>query len=354
MRTAKYHDYALVKVFAFILLVVLGVSIYFIFVKPSQEHRADDNAWVTVEPTCHSDGYRYKICDDCGEMFDKETLHAIDHQNFKTEKENEKNHIKTAGGSYEYSEEKVVYCKDCGEEISRDKVLLGESTHDVVTIKEDIVAATCEEDGHYVLVTRCNSCDVEISRENKVVEALGHEYEWEVIYNSTNDSYSLHGVCDKDGSEISVTDRNSENFKVTKDETVASCCPIIYIVSCTYKGEHIEVEYDTTDHPHNNHTVEFYPDKDSIYNPQPVYIILPDPEVDPVYGEYYNIDEISGIDPYYVGNSVWNEHGFSFGVFKCYACEEFECSGCSDDGYRFVVRIYSAKYDTRLDENTES
>ncbi len=346
MRTAKYHDYALVKIFAFVLLVILGVSIYLIFVKPSQEHRADADAWVTVEPTCHSDGYRYKICVECGEMFDKETLYATDHQSFKTEKENEKNHTLTEGGSYD----KVVYCKDCGEEISREKVLLGGSTHNIRTFEEDIVEATCEEDGHYVLVTRCDSCDAEISRENKVVDALGHKYTWKVIYNAKDGSYSLHGVCDIDGTETSVTDKNSDNFEVIKDEAVASCCPIIYIVSCTYKGEYIEVEYDTTDHPHSNHTVEFYPDKDSIYDPQPIYIVLPDPEIDPVYGEYYNIDEISGIDPYYVGNSVWNEHGFSFGVFKCYACEEFECSGCSDDGYRFVVRIYSAKYDTRLND----
>ena len=353
MRTAKYYDYVVLKiVVSFIVLVILGLSVYFIFVKPNQvqDHVAGDNAWVTVEPTCHSDGYRYKVCEECGEMFDRETLAATDHKSFKTVKENEKKHTETEGGSYE----SVVYCKDCGEEISRETVLVDNAhTIEIVKTQENVVEPTCDKDGSYVAVVTCLGCNKEISRETVTVKATGHEYEWTVVYDKDKDSFSLNGVCGIDGSETSVTGKNSDNFVVTKDETVASCCLIRYIVSCTYNGEEIELIYISSTHE-DNHTIEYYEDQDSIYDPQPTYIVLPDPKVDPVYGEYYDIDEIPGIKPYNVGNSVWDENGFSYGVFKCHACEEFECTGCCDSGYRFVVRIYSAKYDTRLEENLDN
>ena len=139
-------------------------------------------------------------------------------------------------------------------------------------------------------------------------------------------------------------------FKVTIPNFLLETSTPIRVFVCTYEGEEIEVVYNTGEHPHDNHTIEYYEDQDSIYHPTPTYIILPDPKVDPVYGEYYDIDEIPGIKPYDVGNSVWDENGFSLGIFKCYECERFECKGCEDHGYRFIVRIYSAKYDTRLND----
>lgn len=364
MRTAKYHDYAVLKIFAFILLVILGLSIYFIFVKPSMDHKAGADAWVTVDPTCDADGYRYKVCEDCGEMFDRETIPPTGHQDFVTKKENEKYHTETVGGSYE----KVVYCKDCGEEISRETVWVGGAhTPEVVETFENNVDPTCDDEGGYIRVLTCAVCKEVFLRETVVVDALGHEYEWTVVYDAETNSYSLHGVCGIDGSETSVTETNSEDFEVAKDETVASCCLTRYIVSCTYEGEELVVEYDVP--THNRHTVEYYYDQDNVYKPVPTYIVLPAPKVDPVYGEYYDIDEVPGIKPYNTGNSVWDENGFSYGVYKCYACENYQCpdcvneteghehngcTACADSGYRFIVRIYSAKYDTRLEDNNSN
>ena len=39
--------------------------------------------------------------------------------------------------------------------------------------------ATCTENGHYDSVVYCYVCNEELSREEKIIEALGHEYgEW--------------------------------------------------------------------------------------------------------------------------------------------------------------------------------
>ena len=349
MRTAKYNDYKLLSVAMLILLVIVGLAIYFAFsMLPSHDHVAD--SWVTVDPTCETAGSRYKVCTKCGEKFDNEELPATGH-NMVTKKENEKDHTETEGGSFE----QVVYCEDCGTVDRRETVWVGQQhTPEVFETRENVVEATCEKSGSYVLVKTCAACGVVISSETIVEEATGHDYEWEVAYDNATKTYSLNAVCGKDGSEISIHQNDPNvDFSVVGDETVASCCLIRYIVSCTYNGERIQEYYDCI--PHENHVIEYYEDKDSLYNPQPVYVTLPDPYLDPIYGYYYNIDETPYITPYNVGNSVWNEYGFSYGAFKCHACEEHGCTACVENGHYIIVKIYSAKYDTRLnnDEKTE-
>ena len=53
--------------------------------------------------------------------------------------------------------------------------------------KENIIEATCTEEGSYDLVTYCLDDNVEISRESITLEALGHEYsDWQTIKESTD------------------------------------------------------------------------------------------------------------------------------------------------------------------------
>ena len=48
-------------------------------------------------------------------------------------------------------------------------------------MEENLVEATCLEKGHYDSVVYCSVCNKELSREEKTIEALGHEYgEWTV------------------------------------------------------------------------------------------------------------------------------------------------------------------------------
>lgn len=251
MRTAKYHDYTLLRIVLFIILVILGLFIYNKFVKAPCEHTAASDAWVTVDATCTEDGYRYKTCTECGEQFDNQTIASTGHKPLEAVRENEKPHTKTEGGSYEL----VINCSECGEQISRDLVWVdGAHTPEIVETKENVKEATCTEQGSYDLVESCKGCGVEISRETRsvdpehnfnvtetrvnevaptcteqgnhelvytcdgcgqelsretvVTEPIGHDYgDFELVFDYQNDRVILNVVCNNDGSTSVITHR---------------------------------------------------------------------------------------------------------------------------------------------------
>ena len=77
----------------------------------------------------------------------------------------------TAAGSYD----SVVYCSECGEELSREIVTVPALGHDPkAAVVENNVEPTCTEAGSYDSVVYCQRCNEEISRETVTVPALGH------------------------------------------------------------------------------------------------------------------------------------------------------------------------------------
>ena len=70
-----------------------------------------------------------------------------------------------------------TYCDDCGELIAEGEYIpaLGHTAAEAV--KENEVAPTCTEAGSYDSVVYCTECGVELSRETVVVPATGHSYE---------------------------------------------------------------------------------------------------------------------------------------------------------------------------------
>ena len=345
MRTARYHDYVLLKVIMFIALVVLGLFLYKTFVEHA-DHVADDAAWEFVKPTCTADGYRYKVCEECGEMFDKRTIPATGHTPGEATTENEKEHTFTEGGSYET----VVNCTKCDVELSRETVWI-DSYHEV-EIEETIeneVAATCTTEGSYELVKTCKGCKLEMSRELITVAATGHEYgEWDVVYSEDTDTFAITGVCDKDGHRINLTENNESSFEVTIDKSVAPCCLVRYIVTCTYQGEFITkiIEFE----PEVNHRVEYCKDHDAYINNIPSYAVLPDPSYDPETGKYYYDISTPGIEPVEAGAySDWDDYGFCLGKYVCYDCREIGCTECAES-YTYFVYVYSSEHDSRVVE----
>ena len=61
-------------------------------------------------------------------------------------------------------------CVECGETVKS-------SVDNTITKKLNVVAATCERDGSYSLVTYCLECDTILSEERVTVSALGHSYQ---------------------------------------------------------------------------------------------------------------------------------------------------------------------------------
>lgn len=344
MRTAKYHDYTVLRIVLFIVLVILGLFIYLNFIK-GPEHTAPDNSWVVItKATCDSDGLKCKVCTDCGEQFGHEVIPAKGHNALAPQKENEKAHTTTEGGSYD----KVTYCKDCGDELSREKVYInGEHKTEIVFHQENATQPDCDTPGIYELVGVCKVCDEELSRELKAVDPTGHKFGWELLYDESTKKYTLVGdcvACDKDSGHVEHTE--ADGLKIVPDSSVCSCCAVRYLG--VYDGKPLaSIDFEAT----TNHTVRYYPDLDGYLPEEPVVSELPEPKFDDRSNKYYyDISEVKGIQA--VTNAEYDKFGFSRGTFRCTTCAdpENECSYCSDANHYFIVYIYNPEYDTYLDK----
>ena len=92
-------------------------------------------------------------------------------------------------------------------------------------VQENVVSATCNEDGSYESVTYCVDDGVELSRENKVIPALGHAYgtptyEWSADHLEC----TATRICARDNSHVetetvSSTYQVAESAKCVEDGT---------------------------------------------------------------------------------------------------------------------------------------
>ncbi|MBO7197015.1 MAG: hypothetical protein J6V80_06840 [Clostridia bacterium] len=365
MRTAKYHDYAILKVVIFFLIIVIGLFAYKTFVKTPCVHTAEGNSWITEkEATCTEDGCRYKKCSECGEHFDEQKIsklgHKVDDEEIVIEEstctkqgtaykacsvckvkvgdsfklpladhtpgdivvENELEHNATQGASYE----NVVYCTDCDYEFSREKV---DVKHTVKTTFTDI-PATCTENGTKYTTYSCVECDKVINIVETTLNSLGHDFEWELTYNGEANKFLLDGDCDECGHTYDPAVDTEYTFEVEKSETdsVAPSCISgndTYIATICFNGvvkgtATLVIELD----PVHNHTI-ITESGEAID-----YMLLV--QVDDYGKTYFNISTYGIYLVYTVEdgqtikeamNAEWDENGFAYGVFKCTTCNEW-------------------------------
>ena len=77
----------------------------------------------------------------------------------------------SAEGSYD----EVVYCTECGEEISRETKTIDKLAHTPgEAVQENVVPATCTAEGSYDEVVYCTECGEELSRETKTIDMVKH------------------------------------------------------------------------------------------------------------------------------------------------------------------------------------
>ena len=108
------------------------------FFSSGAEHTHMVSTWTTVkEPTCINEGERRGLCDFCGEKV-TESIEKTDHTPGVSIRENYIEPTYDAEGSYD----EVVYCSVCGEELSRNTVILDKLTP--TTIVSDMVLITDE------------------------------------------------------------------------------------------------------------------------------------------------------------------------------------------------------------------
>ncbi len=118
------------------------------------------------EATCTEDGnIEYWICSECGRIFNDE---------------------------------------DCEVEIETEDTVSKKTGHDFIWKEENIVEATCTTDGSYDEVYYCVNCGEEKSRETIIIDALGHDWgEWVVVNEPTDTEDGLkERVCLNDSSHV--------------------------------------------------------------------------------------------------------------------------------------------------------
>ncbi len=115
---------------------------------------------VTTEPTCTETGVMTYTCSVCGDSYTEE-IAATGHT-YTSEVTTEA--TCTEAGVMTYT------CSACGDTYTEEIAATG---HTLTTAKENYVAPTVTEDGSYELVTYCSVCGEEISRETVVVPATG-------------------------------------------------------------------------------------------------------------------------------------------------------------------------------------
>lgn len=156
-------------------------------VVPAEEsHTPTDDGTVTP-PTCTAEGYTTYTCSKCGCEYKENIVAALGHTAGDTVIENNVPNTDTTDGSYD----KVVYCTVCGEELSRETVIVPASGHSYVPT---VTAPTCTKDGYTTYTCECGD-----SYETDIVPALGHSF--------TNYEDYEAASCYKDAKQIAKCDR---------------------------------------------------------------------------------------------------------------------------------------------------
>ena len=229
-----------------------------------------------VPATCTEEGTYDEVvyCSVCGEELSRtqKTEPAKGHTPAEPVKENIVPATCTTKGSYD----EVIYCSVCNEEISRTNKEIDMIPHDVSSadwssdetnhwkecgcgtkvdveahtagepVKENIIPATCTEEGSHDEVVYCTVCNREMSRVNKIDNAIGHKESEAVKENIVPATCTEEGTydevvyCSVCGEELSRTQKTEPAKGHTAAESVKEneVPP-----TCTEEGTYDEVVY---------------------------------------------------------------------------------------------------------------
>ena len=224
-------------------------SVTYIFKQPHVHTPGEAVVENEVPATCTTDGSYDEVvyCTECGEELSRETktTDKLDHTAGEVVIENEVPATCTAGGSYD----EVIYCTVCNEELSRETKTIDKLDHTAgEPIIENAEPATCTAGGSYDEVIYCTVCNEELSRETKTTEKLGHTPGDVVIENevaatcTAGGSYDEVIYCTVCNEELSRETKTTEKLGHTPGEVVIEN---EVAATCTTDGSYDEVIYCT-------------------------------------------------------------------------------------------------------------
>lgn len=387
MRSTKYHDYRVLKIALFIILVILGLFIYIKCTRALHEHTAtqwttiteatctedgleakictdpecegarfderiipatghtESNKWTTVKnATCTEQGVETKLCKDCGLVLDTRYTDILEH-NTAVRYENVDPATCTENGSRDV----VTYCKDCGHVTGSDIETLPATGHSYIAGSEtyDVsVAPTHTQGGVELIFKDCSNCgETILQTEVNELDPLGHSYTWEIKGSEAGEfTIEITCDCDEDGNYFLYDETNG--LTATLDTTVPSCCRKLYNLTVTLPDgtvitDEIEVEPD----PHSVWAEVLDPETSEVVDHVYAHITKYAKEDDK--GYYYIYKDVKDVVFLNYEENTWDANGFAYGTYKCAICEDHACAECNGD-YWYIVRIYNPKYDTRL------
>ena len=165
-------------------------------------HNIDSANGVVTAPTCTEQGYTTYSCANCDMSIVGNYVAANGHSEANAVEENRIEATCTENGSYD----SVVYCSVCDVELSRENFVIDAHGHTPLDeIEENRIEADCINNGSYDTVVYCGICDAELSRENFVIDAHGHtpleaveenRVEPDCINKGSYDMVVYCGICD--------------------------------------------------------------------------------------------------------------------------------------------------------------
>ena len=132
---------------------------------PAKGHQWDEGS-ITTAPTCTEDGVKTFTCLVC-DATKTEKVEKKGHISAEAVRENEIKSTCTVKGSYD----EVVYCKVCGNVISRVTKDMDLAAHTPgAAVRENEIKSTCTVKGSYDEVVYCEVCGNEVSRDTKEMD----------------------------------------------------------------------------------------------------------------------------------------------------------------------------------------
>ena len=191
------------------------------------EENAVVKGMVTREATCKDKGITTYTASFTNEIFTTQEKNVSDiplstvHTSAPAVKENELSATCENNGSYD----EVVYCSECGIEISRSTIVVEAPGHDYKEVAGSGKVATCTESGKET-DKKCSRCGNLIK--GNVIDAKGHDWgEWTVKIPATETEEGLEErICLRDAShtETRTISKLSHTHKLEQVEATSASC----------------------------------------------------------------------------------------------------------------------------------
>ena len=217
---------------------------------------------VVIAATCTEGGYKELTCSRCNHVEQIDAVPATGHTDSVTYE-----HIVAATCTVAGSQDSVVYCSVCKEELSRKTVEIEATGHTAAAaVAENLKPATCTEAGSVDSVVYCSVCNTEISRKTVEIKATGHTAAAAVAENlkaatcteaGSVDSVVYCSVCKEELSrktvEIKATGHTAaaavaENLKAATCTEAGSVDSVVYCSVCREELSRKTVEIEATGH----------------------------------------------------------------------------------------------------------